>query len=313
MQDARTPRTGRTATKVTNIEVAAGAQRGHERAILFADISGSTQLYEQLGDEAAAAAVLSCLAELAGWVAETGGRVIQRVGDELMCLFPSVEAALDAAVEMQRVGLREGAKAGPPLAVRIGCHFGVIVEHGEDIFGDVVNVASRVTAFASEGTVMVTEDVVTHLIQPIRHQLRLVAAVTFKGKRDEVRVYELLWREKTRATIRSSSEIHTASARIRLETPDVVVELASGARRVAVVGRDAECDIVVDAAHVSRRHARIELRGRKFFVVDQSLNGTWVEMAGVGISLLREEAIITGSGQIRIGGETGPAIDFVCL
>ena len=71
------------------------------RVVLFVDICGSTQLYDTMGDAVAARNVASCLATLREHVEEASGRVIQRVGDELMCLFETADAALDAARIMQ--------------------------------------------------------------------------------------------------------------------------------------------------------------------------------------------------------------------
>ena len=70
------------------------------RAVLFADVSGSTPLYEKLGDEAALAAINRCLDILRRRCLEHGGAVIKTIGDELMCTFPDAEAALQSAAAM---------------------------------------------------------------------------------------------------------------------------------------------------------------------------------------------------------------------
>jgi len=72
-----------------------------ERAILFADVSGSTALYELLGDKPAAKAIEACLNELRGIVAKHDGQVVKTIGDEIMVVFGNGQAACNAAMEMQ--------------------------------------------------------------------------------------------------------------------------------------------------------------------------------------------------------------------
>jgi len=73
-----------------------------ERAILFADVSGSTALYERLGDKPAAKAIEACLEELRGVVARHNGKVVKTIGDELMVVFDRPGLACVAAKEMQQ-------------------------------------------------------------------------------------------------------------------------------------------------------------------------------------------------------------------
>ena len=67
------------------------------RAVLFVDISGSTRLYETLGDEQALARVGSSLALLSQVCEDCGGKVIKNIGDGAMCVFDTADAALRAS------------------------------------------------------------------------------------------------------------------------------------------------------------------------------------------------------------------------
>src|SRR5688572_11494780 len=103
------------------------------RAVLFVDICSSTQLYETLGDAVAASMVGNCLTKLRERVEQAGGRVVQRIGDELLCLFGTADAALDGARVMQEwISLQEFGE--PALAIRIGCHFGPVIENAGGLF-----------------------------------------------------------------------------------------------------------------------------------------------------------------------------------
>ena len=75
-----------------------------------------------------------------------------------------------------------------------------------------------------------------------------------------------------------------------------------------MIGRDAGCDIVVAEPKASRQHARIERRRDKFFLTDQSTNGTYVTFAGESeIVLRREEAMLRRSGRIVFGHSASDA------
>src|SRR5260221_697385 len=120
-----------------------------ERAILFADVSGSTALYELLGDKPAAKAIEACLGELRIIVAKRDGVVVKTIGDEIMVVFGNPEAACNAAREMQQRMIALPPTAGVKLAIRIGFHFGLVLEDKGDFWGDGVNTAARLASPAS--------------------------------------------------------------------------------------------------------------------------------------------------------------------
>ena len=74
-----------------------------ELAILFADVVGSTQLYEALGDDAARETVQTCVDAMKQSTEKFGGSVIKTMGDEIMATFPSADDAMNAATQMQKV------------------------------------------------------------------------------------------------------------------------------------------------------------------------------------------------------------------
>src|SRR5206468_12158304 len=120
-----------------------------ERAMLFAEVSGSTALYELLGDKPAAKAIEACLGELRIIVAKRDGVVVKTIGDEIMVVFGNPEAACNAAREMQQRVVALPPTAGVKLAIRIAFHFGLVLEHQADFGGDGVNTAARLPELAN--------------------------------------------------------------------------------------------------------------------------------------------------------------------
>ena len=121
-----------------------------ELAVLFADVSGSTRLYETLGDERALEAVAHCLEVAKSACADYGGQVIKTIGDEVMVAFAGADAAAQAAANLQARMSAEPAWESQRLMMRIGFHFGPALASGGDVYGDSVNVAARLQDLAKD-------------------------------------------------------------------------------------------------------------------------------------------------------------------
>jgi class 3 adenylate cyclase len=290
------------------------------QAVLFVDICDSTQLYETLGDDLAARRVRGCLEALARLVGEASGRVVQRIGDELMCVFPSADAALDTACEMQAWTAHRASNTSPTLAVRIGCHFGPVLEKAGDLFGDSVNLAARARGMAKAAQVITTEATANRLCPALRERVRLLGTFTIKGKAEDVTLYEVIWQETDDATQLGTQPgarpgtLRPASLLLRHAGRELMLDGKS--RGALIIGRDAACDIVIPDPKASRRHARIESRRDKFVLIDQSVNGTYVRIGDEPLVLLHEELILYAHGSMSFGHRpdtTGAAIvEFAC-
>jgi class 3 adenylate cyclase len=270
-------------------------------AVLFADISGSTRLFETLGDERAAAWVGRSLAVLARVCTDCGGKVIRTTGDGALCLFETADAALRASHLMQEkiAQQHELGEAGP--GIHIGCHFGPVLESDGDLYGDAVNLAARVAGLAQAGQTLTTADTVAMLSPEVAERTRTLDLVPVKGKRAAVAIYEFLWRDSEDVTALGTRTGLERAARLvlRYEGREWCFE---GPGELSL-GRDHGCDVVVVGRKASRRHAHIECRRDKFVLADHSSNGTWVQFSGEEevVVLRREELLLRASGLIGFG------------
>ena len=124
--------------------------------ILFADVSGSTKLFELRGDLEARrliAAVLGALTEIS---AHHGGRLIKTIGDEIMCTFPGALNGLLAAVDMQKRLAEDPVFVKDNLAILIGLHHGDALVEEADVYGDAVNTAARMASSAKREQIVTT-------------------------------------------------------------------------------------------------------------------------------------------------------------
>ena len=283
-----------------------------ERAILFADVSGSTALYELLGDKPAAKAIDALLGVLREVISTRDGQVVKTIGDELMVVFNSPAAACEAAREMQQRVSTWPPTSGAKLAIRIGFHFGMVLEDKGDFWGDGVNTAARLAGLAKAGQILTTGATVNALPALQRSNLRDLDAISVKGKQDAVRVFELMWGDTDDAThVASMAASARVEARLTLELGERTIAFPRD-KQVLVLGRENSCDIVIPEKTASRRHARIERRGAQYVLVDESTNGTYVAIEGDREVMLRRESImLRGRGKLALGTSTDAAAELV--
>ena len=274
-------------------------------AVLFADICGSTALYDSLGDDTARRLIARCIATMTGELSAYHGKLIKTIGDEIMCIFPSAENALHAACAMQRAVEKGSHGDEKPMHIRIGFHYGDVIHENNDVFGDTVNVAARVAAITRAAQIMTTQAVIDALPSDLQEKTRKVMRAEFKGKQEQFDISIVIWEQDDML----STRIGIPSFR---KSPDNVDEMVlryrdqslkvNKERRSVVLGRGDACDIIVQNDFSSRQHVRLELRFGKFVIVDQSTNGTYIRPSnGNVVRIAREEMILQGSGSISLG------------
>ena len=121
------------------------------------------------------------------------GREIKSTGDGFLVEFESALGALECAVEIQRrMRERNSKKPRMPLELRIGIHVGDVEESGGDIFGDAVNVASRIVPLADPGGICLSGQVFDHVQNKVAYQLDKLTAPPLKGVRGRMDVYRVV-------------------------------------------------------------------------------------------------------------------------
>ena len=284
-------------------------------AIVFADISGSTRLYETLGDAVARELVSQCLDLMSEQITKYDGTVIKTIGDEIMCTFPTAERATESSMGMQEAITEDLPDMNPntpsTMTISIGLHFGSAILEGGDVFGDAVNVAARMAGLAKGGQIITTQQTAEELAPILRSQTRHLDRITVKGKSDLIDIFEVIWQPEDVTRIATNViKKETKSVSLKLVYHDKVMRLDETSGTV-ILGRGKKADMVVNDTMASREHARIECRRDKFVLTDQSTNGTYVMTADGPAYLRREETTLTGEGKISFGREIAEADEVV--
>jgi class 3 adenylate cyclase len=162
--------------------------------VMFTDIKGSTEYFESFGDIAGLAMVHECNDLLRAVIEQHGGRVVKTIGDAVMAVFDDCEKSTQSAISIQR-RLRERnalRKKQDEMLVRIGMHYGMGIVKSDDVFGDVVNTASRVESVAQPAQIIVSDSLKQQL-PPSQFKVVLLGRYRLKGKSEERDLYQVVW------------------------------------------------------------------------------------------------------------------------
>ena len=177
-------------------------------AVLFADIVGYTALMQT--DEAAGIAKASRLREVVtALVPHHGGDLIEMRGDGALCVFPSSLEAVKCAQEIQQ-------QVNADVPLRIGLHLGDIVQRDGHLFGNAVNVASRIESMGVAGAVLLSSSIRQQIKNKSEFELRSLGKFTLKNVAEPMTVYALQGEGLTVPAPRSLTR-SKASARPRMQ------------------------------------------------------------------------------------------------
>lgn len=277
-------------------------------AILFADVVGSTQLYDDLGDDRARETVQQCLRVMKQATEQYGGTVIKTVGDEVMSTFPSADDALSASSQMQQriTNTILVETDDTHVSIRIGCHYGPVVAEDRDIFGAAVNTANRMTSQAKAGQILTTSALVAQLSPQWKALVRQIDVATPKGQSEEVGVFEVLWQPEEATnmlpSIDPAARPVASASRLRLRFKGEELVVGDSGKIAITMGRADDNDVVIKGNLISRLHARIDAARNRFVLIDESTNGTFIQQdVGEELYVRRDSTVLTGSGIISMG------------
>ncbi len=276
--------------------------------VLFADIAGSTRLYEQHGDELARDSVSQCVDLLTEVAMRFDGRLVKTIGDEIMCRFSEPVGAVLASNEMQFAVRREGAAsrfATGALRIKVGLHLGPALEESEDIVGEASMVAAQIVKLAKADQILTSGATVAELPESLRLASRRLDRLPLSGAAQAVDIYELIWEVSGLTQVADMSP-----ERARITHERLAVAYGAGQFEVneacpsLTMGRVQGNDVVVPSDLTSRNHAVIEYRRGRFYLEDNSSNGTTVITDGGSAQVLRRDrTALVGSGRICLGGD----------
>jgi adenylate cyclase len=289
--------------------------------VVFADLVGSTGIFERLGDETAGRFVTQLTSALSKTFEEHKGRVVKLLGDGLFVVFPAETDAVAACISIQ-ARLKEKpvypGGSGHAVQMQMGIEAGEVVEIDGDCYGDAVNSAARLADLAGAEQIL-TSQRVRGVLPPMQQaQMRSLGPMYLRGKNEVTEVFRVDWQadHDSDATVMGVSMFKPGK--------DTALEVSALGRTLRLepqgekltIGRATTASLSINDARVSRVHATIEWRGGHFILGDASSFGTWVYMGNQSapVVLRRTDCILVGQGQITLGCERGaenaPVVTF---
>jgi len=270
--------------------------------IFFADIGGSTALYQKLGDASAHKIVTDAMAVMTEQVVYHQGELLRTIGDEVLAVFPEPSDAFFCALSMQNSFASGG------LNVRVGFHHGESIRDAGDVYGNAVNLAARLSSLAKTGEIVTSAETVERfgagVLETASCVTEKLASVTLKGISEPIEVHRIEASDGTRTGILSRTTMMTTRA--PLLVPTLHLECGGETYRFVegklTLGRSPSCDIQVDVASSSRTHGFFEFKNNKFWFTDESSNGTWYcKHDEQPLKLIRETTIVSAKGVLGVG------------
>jgi adenylate cyclase len=289
--------------------------------VVFADLVGSTGIFERLGDETAGRFVTQLTTALSKTFEQYNGRVIKLLGDGLFVVFPVEADAVASCIAIQKRLLEKPVYPGgmgQPVQMQMGVEAGEVVEIEGDCYGDAVNSAARLADLAGADQILTTQRVRDALPAELQGQLRSLGPFHLRGKAEVTEVFRVHWQpeHEAEATVMGVSIFKAPKdAHLEIAYAGSTLQLKPQGERITL-GRSPTASLNVNDTRVSRLHATVEWRGGQFVLSDVSSFGTWVYMGNQTepVVLRRTECYLVGQGQIALGcdrnAEEAPLASF---
>jgi len=167
-----------------------------KQTVLFTDIVGSTTYFDHFGDTAGLLLLYRHDSVVVGAIEEFEGIVIKTIGDSVMAQFVEPSQAVHAAITMQRRLLQHNRSLprSERLQIRIGINSGYGFRRANDLFGDSVNVAARITKRCGPAQILISQSVFEET-PAMEATCRSLGKINLAGKTDAEEIYEVVWAE----------------------------------------------------------------------------------------------------------------------
>jgi two-component system sensor histidine kinase ChiS len=193
--------------KESIVDVNLGNHVSKEMAVMFSDIRSFTALSETMTPQENFDFVNAYMRQVSPKIREHNGLIVKYLGDGMMAVFPNgaddaVKAGIAKLQQVQKYNIQRIASGYPPLQVGVGINFGhmmvgivgEIARMQGDAFSDEVNLASRLESLTKfyGVSLVISENVLTHLSHPEQYQIRFLDKVIVKGRQEAISIYEVL-------------------------------------------------------------------------------------------------------------------------
>ncbi|MCP5464387.1 MAG: adenylate/guanylate cyclase domain-containing protein [Deltaproteobacteria bacterium] len=278
------------------------SEQALKKAVVFADLVDSTKLYQEEGDVAAESLINEAFSLVQEIVFDHAGELVKTIGDEVLLTFEDSWSAIHAVLFIQQY-FKEN--QDPPLQWRAGLDFGSVVLREGDVFGDTVNRAARIVKKAKPNQLLLSEQALPEEQEGDGIGFRFVIETELKGFKEKCRLHDVLFSDSSSGVTMSLDDecvddiLESASLKLAYESNDFILDKDN---TVFKIGREPDNHLQITGDSVSRHHAFIEFDKGKFYLIDQSTNGTYVKDHLGDWHLIKHDRYpLIGSGFLSFG------------
>jgi adenylate cyclase len=286
-----------------------------EITVMFTDIRGSTAYFEKYGDIAGVMMVHECTELIKRQLDKHNGTFIKTIGDAVMATFDDCKDAVESAVGIHqalrhRNALRE---VKDRIAIRIGLNHGSGIVRSADVFGDVVNVASRVESVAQPEQIVISAAVNKRVAPLNAFEIHYLGQFALKGKEGPTDLFEVVWDETAGAKPVASHTVVMGSASMKLPTFKLQHIVSGKSSREwelrgkqMTMGQLAGDITFPDDKRMAPQHARLTADMAQLCVEDLSDRGVFVRL--VATHTLQDQDVVLLGAQLLRFQEEGEAL-----
>ena len=276
-------------------------------AVMFSDIKGSTAYFEKYGDIAGVMMVHRCTELLKQQIARHSGTFVKTIGDAVMAMFEDCTSAVQTGIGMQSALKHYNSSRAPEeqIRIRIGINYGSGIVRSNDVFGDVVNVASRVESVAQPEQIVITQSVNQRVAAMDLFKLSYLGRFALKGKEGPSDLFEVVWDESAQARPMASHTVMSSGPSLQL--PRFKLQhMVPGARgqeweiemRQLTIGQSGADICFPDDPRMAPQHARLAPGAGQLTVEDIGGYGVFVRLVAT-YTLQEGDIILVGTQMLR--------------
>lgn len=278
-----------------------------EITVLFTDIRGSTAYFEKHGDIMGVMMVHQCTEVLRNQIEKhKGGKFIKTIGDAVMATFEDAPTAVQCAIDMQKALKEHNATrlASDPISIRIGLNYGTGIVKSDDVFGDVVNVASRVESMAQADQVIISATVNQKIIGSA-FQINYLGKFALKGKEGPSDLFEVVWDQSKANQPLTSHTMMAGGMGLRLPTFKLQHMVPGGATqewlvrsKPVIIGQSSGEIVFANDMRMAPQHALLTANTGQLCVEDLSDRGIFVRLVATH-TLQSRDIILVGTQMLK--------------
>jgi serine/threonine protein kinase/class 3 adenylate cyclase len=211
--------------------------------VFFTDVVGSTTYFDRFGDTAGLLLLHRHDSLVTNAVEEFQGMVVKKIGDSVMAEFPEPEFAVRAAIAIQQRLQEQNQNSAEKdcLRIRTGINYGTGFRRGNDLFGDAINLAARITKRSAPGQILIS-NAVREALEETGVRYQSLGKVSLEGKAETEDLYEVVWTDASEVPAGASSRFIAGELLTvpNLERYEILARVGLGSTGLLFKARDRE-------------------------------------------------------------------------